>query len=70
MAEYALVGTDNIVKAVIVADSAFITDNGSSIRTQYGASDGTWVDAGATKVGPGWTYDSNTGEFAPPSLEA
>ncbi len=66
MAEYALVGTDNEVKAVIVADSGFITANGDAIRLQYGDAAGSWIDTGETKVGPGWTYDSGTEEFAPP----
>jgi len=57
MATYAEINTENIVVNCIVADAEFVA-------TQ---TDKTYVEYNETNVaGIGYTYDSDTGLFAPP----
>jgi hypothetical protein len=67
-AEYALVEAGE-VKAVIVADAAFIASTAAAAAAAYGHAGGAWVDteAAAGAVTPGWTYDGT--DFAPPAAE-
>ncbi len=60
MATYAEINTDNIVVNCIVADADFVA-------TQ---TDKTYVEYNENNVaGIGYTYDSDTGLFAPPVVE-
>jgi len=59
MANYALVGTDNLVKSVIIADAAFITANGDALKAQYGDASGTWQVLSLDKAGKDWKYGSS-----------
>ena len=68
MAEYALVGTDKLVKAVIVADSDFISAHGDEIKTQYGDAAGTWTLTPA-KVGLGWKSEDGIFVTKPSDVE-
>jgi len=63
MAEYALVGIDTKVKAVIVADADFVTTHGNEIRAQYGDAAGSWILT-PDKVGIG--YKEGNGIFVAP----
>ncbi len=57
---YALV-LAGMVKAVILADSAFISAKGAELAQVYGYPSGAWVET-AGAVGRGWTYEG--GQFA------
>lgn len=56
---YALV-LAGIVKAVILADSAFISAKGAELAQVYGHPSGAWIEA-AGAVGRGWTHEG--GQF-------